>query len=109
MIKLQIKRSEYELIASGVKNVEYRAPSLFNKRILLKKNDNGAFDTNTTDKEIMFINGYKKDAPSVICEVISIIPVRFSSRFVDEKNNFTAEAGECSIEIKLGKILEGGI
>lgn len=109
MITLKIKRAEFQQIAKGVKDIEYRSPSLYNKRMLLMKNEAGSYDVNTKDHYIRFVNGYRKDSPSVVCEVISIIPVRFSTRFVDEKNNFTAEAGECIIEIKLGKITEGGI
>ena len=109
MITLQIKMSEFQQIASGVKKIEYRSPSLFNKRKLLKKNENGEYDVNSEDKSVLFINGYKHDAPMLLCEVVSITPIRFTSRFVDDINGFIAEAGECTIEIVLGKILKGGI
>ncbi len=99
MITLQIKRAEFELIISGSKTIEYRAPSLFNKRKLLIKNKDGVFDKNS-NVQIKMVNGYKKDAPFVILDVSEIVPIRFSNDFEDPKNNFRAKAGECTIEIK---------
>jgi hypothetical protein len=104
MITLRIKRAEFEAIKSGKKTTEWRSPSLYNKRLLLKINEKGQFDRNDEIKEIIFINGYKKDSPAITMQVLSIIPVCFVQKFSD--SDFKANPGEKMIEIKLGKIVK---
>jgi hypothetical protein len=108
MTTLTIKSEEFKAILSGQKKRDYRDPSLFNKRKLLKKNSAGQFDRNTEIKEIKFLNGFKKDAPFVIMEVVEIVPVHFINAYTNTADCFTCQAGVDQIEITLGQILTKG-
>jgi hypothetical protein len=104
MLALQIKRKEFELIKAGTKKTEWRTPSKFNKRRLLSVNADGKFTRNTSIKELKFINGRTKDAPTLIAEVTEIIPVKFQRDVYIPEDDFRGHQGECAIAIKLGKI-----
>lgn len=104
MITLRIKKTEFDLIKIGSKKTDWRAPSIYNKKLLLSKNENGLFCENRDIKEIQFINGYSLNSPSLIAEILLIRPVKFTKDIVIAEDNFTAHEGECSIEIKLGNI-----
>lgn len=106
MITLQIKLVELEAIRLGKKKIEWRFPSLFNKRLLLKVNPEGKFIENTEDKEILFINGYRKDAPRLRVEVTAIRPYKFVRNIDEPDNHFKANEGENSIGIHIGRVLE---
>lgn len=106
MLTLQIKRKEFEAIASGKKRIDWRSPSKYNKRLLLSKNSDGLFVENTDIKEVQFINGYRKNAPSVRLEVLCIRPYKFIRNIDDSENCFRANEGENAIGIHLGKIIE---
>jgi hypothetical protein len=106
MIILRIKKAEFEAIKKGTKKNEWRKPSLYNKRILLDKNEAGLFCENSKIKEIQFINGYMPDSPSLKIAVKLIRPVKFASNVEIKEDIFTARAGECSIQIMLGKIIK---
>jgi hypothetical protein len=103
---LRIKRKEFEAIKNGTKKTEWRRPSLYNKRILLSKNSEGKFCENKELKEVTFINGYSADSQKITIEVELIRPVKFSSNIEIKEDLFIAMAGECSIQIKLGKIIK---
>ena len=102
---LRIKAKEFQAIKNGTKKTEWRKPSIYNKRILLSKNKEGLFCENKDLKEVTIINGYNPDSPRITIEVLSIRPVKFSTNIEIKEDIFTARAGECAIEIKLGKIL----
>lgn len=106
MIILRIKKAEFDAIKKGTKKTEWRKPSLYNKRILLDKNKDGLFCENKNITQIKFINGYNLDSPSLIIEVKLIRPVKFSRNIEIKEDNFIARAGECAIQIQLGKIIE---
>ena len=108
MITLNLRKKEFDLIKSGRKKTDYRDPSRFNKKKLLKIDENGLFTANYDIKEICFRNGYKRDSESMVVEVVSIIPVKFTQAYTNEEDNFSAVAGCCQIEIKLGQIKQGG-
>lgn len=105
MITLQIKRNEFEAIASGKKKIEWRSPSKYNKRLLLSLNEHGQYTENTEVKEIQFVNGYRKDAPRVVVEVLLIRPYKFTRNIDEPENLFRANENECSIGIHLGKVI----
>ena len=104
MVILKIKKKEFDLIAAGTKKSEWRASSNYNVKQLLAKNDKGKYDKNTAIKEIKFVNGYKKDSPALMAEVLLIRPVKFQCDMDFPDDNFKAYEGQCGIEIKLGKI-----
>ena len=106
MITLRIKKAEFEAIKNGTKKSDWRKPSLFNKRILLDKNQDGLFCENKKIKEIKFVNGYLPTDPFIICKIILIRPVKFTRNIEIKDDNFIAIEGECSIEIQLGKIIQ---
>ena len=108
MTTLTIKSVEFKAILSGQKKRDYRDPSLINKKRLLKKNASGQFDRNTDIKEIKFLNGFKKDAPFVVMEVLDIIPVHFVNAYTNTDDCFTCVAGVDQIEITLGQIITKG-
>jgi len=58
MLTLQINRRWFDLIRSGVKTEEYRAIKPFNDSRLAHTHD-----------QVLFINGYRKDAPRLIMEL----------------------------------------
>jgi hypothetical protein len=105
MIILRIKKKELDAIKTGIKKNEWRNPSLFNKKILLKKNKEGLFCENTEKNVIKLINGYKKDSESILIETNLIRPVRFSKNIEIAEDNFKAKEGDCSIQIVIDKIL----
>ncbi len=106
MITLQIKRDELDLIVSGIKKTEWRSPSNYNYDLLLKDRGDGKRDGNPEITEIKFINGMKKNAPSIIIEVKSIKCIKFVKDFLSKEDNFSALAGMIAIEICLGEIKE---
>lgn len=104
-ITLQIKKQNFELIKSGIKTIEYRERSMFNKKNLLKVAENGKFGKNFDITEIEFINGFAKDAQRFTIECLQITPIYFIEDFHNEANNITAPKGGKAIEILLGKII----
>ncbi len=106
MIVLRIKKKEFDAIKIGTKKTEWRQPSLYNKRLLLSKNEAGLFCENKNIKEITFINGYMPDSPKLTVEILNIRPVKFSRNIEIKEDLFIAREGECSIEIKLGNIIK---
>ena len=105
MLTLQIKRNEFEAIASGKNKIEWRSPSRYNKRLLLTKNGDGLFVENTEIKEIRFVNGYRDNAPKIKLEVLFIRPYRFIRDVNEPENNFRGNEGENAIGIHLGRII----
>ena len=108
MTTLTIKKDEFQAILSGQKKRDYRDPSHFNKKKLLKINASGQFDRNSDIKEIKFLNGFKKDSPFVVMEVLDIIPVHFLNAYTNTADCFTCQAGVDQIEIQLGQIITKG-
>jgi hypothetical protein len=106
MLTLQVKRIEFEAIASSKKKIEWRSPSKYNKRLMLKKNNQGLYTENTDIKEVLFINGYRTNAPRVTVEVLFIRPYKFIRDIDEPENCFKANEGENAIGIHLGKIIE---
>lgn len=106
MITLQLGREEFDLIVSGQKTKDYRHPSIFNKRKLLKKNKDGLFCENLDRVEIKFVNGFKKDADFIVVIADRITPIRFANNYEDKQNNFSAIAGACIIEINICEIIK---
>jgi hypothetical protein len=107
-VSLQIKRKEFDLIKSGIKKTEWRAPSKFNKDRLFcpDKEYSGQLNGNPDISEIEFINGMKPNAPRIIVEVAKRIRmVRFGRDIELPEDNFKAQEGMFAIEISLGKII----
>ena len=102
MIHLPILLHELELIVFKEKRIDYRNSSKFNKKKLLKINENGFFDKNLDATEIKFTT---KSGKYAICKVFSRIPVFFKHEFIDQKNNFRALPGTHSIEVHIQKII----
>jgi hypothetical protein len=105
---LQIKKKEFDMIKSGVKKVEWRAPSKFNKDRLFCPDPeyNGQLNGDPDITSITFINGMKPDAPRLTVEVAKRIRmVRFPRDIDQPENNFHALEGQFAIEICLGKII----
>ncbi len=101
MIILRIKKENFDLIVSGKKKSEWRQNSKYNIKLLFKDRGDGKLDGNPDIKEIMFINGYSKDAPSVIKGVEFIRLCKFTKDIKIEEDNFEALEGQFAIEIKL--------
>ena len=108
MITLRINKKEFAMIASGTKKTEWRQVSAFNKKLLLCPDNayDGKLNGNPNIKEVVFINGYKKDAPRLTVQIISIRAVKFQNNVDIPEDNFTAKAGQCAIEVKLGEIIK---
>jgi hypothetical protein len=106
MLTLQIKRKEFQAIADGTKKIEWRSVSLYNKKKLLKKNEDGLFILNNEVKELQLINGYRKDSPRLIVEVKLIEPVKFLIDINEPHNLFKATAGGHAIAIYLGEVIK---
>lgn len=104
MVVLRIKKVNFDLILSGTKKIEYRENSIYNKKLLFKDRGDGKKDGNSDIKAITFINGYQKNARSLIAEVKSIRLVKFSMDVREPDNNFEALKDQFAIEIILGKI-----
>lgn len=101
---LQIKKKEFDMILSGEKKREWRAPSKYNKNKLFKKRDeDGILIGNDGIKSITFVNGYSTDAKSVTVECLRIRMQKFSKNIEIPEDNFKALEGQCAIEIVLGK------
>lgn len=106
MLTLRIHRKEFEMIKAGTKKTEWRQPSLFNKKLLLAKNEDGLFVTNYDIKEILFVNGHKADSPRLIATIERIRPVRFSEDIQIPADNFIGYSGQCAIEINISGVKE---
>lgn len=106
MIILRIKKKDFDLIKSGTKKSEWRFDSEYNRKLLLKDRGDGMRDGNTEIKEIKIINGYSKDSPTLVIEVLSIRAVCFTKDISIPDDNFTAQKGMRAIEIKIGKIID---
>lgn len=104
-VTLQIKKINFDLILKGTKKNEFREPSLFNKRLLLKDRGDGMKEGNTDIKFIQFINGYSKDARKLLVEVLLIRPVNFTKNTELPEDNFIALEGQKAIHISLGNIV----
>jgi hypothetical protein len=104
-VTLQIKKKNLYLIKQGIKKNDWREPSFFNKKKLLKKNDEGKFTENYDITEIEFVNGYASDAERLLIKCNGIIPVRFSRNIDDPNDNLIATEGANSIRIILGEII----
>ena len=104
-VTLQIKRKALNLIKSGIKQNDWREPSMFNKKKLLAKNEDGKYTKNDSIDIIEFINGYSPTAERIQVECLGIIPVKFSTNIDIEEDDFKALEGTNSIRIMLGKIL----
>jgi hypothetical protein len=103
---LKIKKSNLDLIKTGIKKTEWREPSVYNKKLLFKKRESdGKNEGNVDIKTITFVNGYSKDAEKLIVEVKQIRLVRFSRNIEIPEDNFKALEGQFSIEISLGNIV----
>ena len=105
---LQIKKKEFEMIKSGTKKTEWRAPSKFNKARLFKPDPayNDQLNGDPEITQITFINGMKPSALRLIIEVAERIRMVKFQRDVDEpENNFHALKDQFAIQIKLGKII----
>jgi len=105
MITLQIKRKYFDAIAKGTKKIEWRAPSKYNKRLLLKKNEEGLYCKNEIDKEIQLINGRSNNSPRMIIQVSRIEPLKFIRDIDEPENFFKAPIGATSIGIFIEKVL----
>ena len=102
---LRINKTNLDLIKSGIKKTEWRAPSLFNKKILFKKNDDGLLDGNKEIKTLKLVNGYSASSDFIIIEVLNIRMVKFMNDIEIKNDNFRALKDQFAIEIKLGNIL----
>lgn len=102
MKTLKITRLEFDLIKSGQKKIEFRKPSLFNKRVLLDKDEEGKFIAVTTPGKIKFVHGYRPDAPYFIATYEKIIPIKFTQNYSElDGEPIEAREGECIIAIYL--------
>ena len=105
MIKLFINRKELDLILIGQKTIEFRQPSYFNKKLLLKKDNEGKFSLNNSRAEIYLHDNYNAEKSRIV-KIVSnkIVPYLFVRDINDEKNNFFARAGENSIGIHIDSV-----
>lgn len=106
MLTLRIHRKEFELIKAGTKKTEWRQPSKFNKKLLLKVGEDGLFTENFDIKEILFVNGHRPDSPRVIAQVERIRPIRFAEDIKIPADNFIGYQGQCAIEIRISGVKE---
>lgn len=102
MITLTINKKELDLIKSGKKRIEFRQPSLFNKRKLLILNEDRKFTANQEPGQITFIAGRTNAAERYVCAFEKILPIKFSQNYTEfEGEVINATAGECIIAIYL--------
>lgn len=104
-VTLRIQRVNFDLIKKGVKKNEFRDPSIYNKRLLLKKQADGKYaEYNPDIKEVEFIAGRGGDR--LRCKVLQVRAVKFSRNIDSEEDNLHAIEGACAIHIKLGAIIK---
>ncbi|MBK8045052.1 MAG: ASCH domain-containing protein [Haliscomenobacter sp.] len=97
-LHLRIKKQYFDEIAAGTKKIEYREGKEYYWSRLVNMDENGEFVSFKPINEIVFINGYHKDAPRMRVAVEKI-------EFIEVKDN-----GEIyqDFAIHLGKVLHLG-
>ena len=69
MLTLPIKKKRFDMILSGEKKEEYREiKPYYTSRFDFK--DDGNFKTYASKRQIILRNGYSKNSPSTLCEVV---------------------------------------
>lgn len=85
MLRLQIKQPYFEQIAKGEKVEEIRENTYYNFAKFVTNIDSEP--EIIQHKEILFVNGYKKDAPEMVCRIANIEYLVY----LDENGNETDE------------------
>lgn len=96
-LHLSLKKEWFDLMVSGKKKVEYRAPKPSGWICKRLKKD---YDV------IKFTNGYGADKPYFICEYCGFEISQKEETIIIEKSTIQVKPG--TYMIKLGKILETG-
>jgi hypothetical protein len=100
MIKLKIEKKELEKIKNKTKKIDFRKPSLYNKRKLLIQNSEGKFEARLSPCQIEFQAGYSNDSEKIIVNIEKIVPFKFTQNYNEFNGEpIEARAGECIIAI----------
>jgi hypothetical protein len=106
MVILRIYKKYFDRILSGEKKTEWRSCSDYNYRIFMNKNpETNKFEAKTDITEILFINGYEKDSPKMVVEVLKVLPRKFKDDYVNKFGELVGKKDEMLIRIALGQII----